>query len=185
MGGPSAVIIVGGAVRPHATHDVAPDVACCGPKPQAPHQRLGSSSPTTSTFPAARARLPTTDRQPKSQLRQFSGEENIQHFDGVRGDRRKPSHLQLHYGAQGGIRDLGQRCQPKGAWWKAPGLVCGCRVAVRTGGRGPDLAAHLQSQAHRKLRMPPSGAGLNTRKSKQRVAATWGYSFRIRTPTGR
>ena len=88
----------------------------------------------------------------KSQLRQFSGEENIQHFDGVRGNRRKPSHLQLHYGAQGGIRDLGQPRQPKGAWWKAPGLVCGCRVAVRTGGRGPDLAAHLQSQAYRKLR---------------------------------
>ena len=33
--------------------------------------------------------------------------------------------------------------------------------------------------------MPPSGAGLNTRKSKQRVAATWGHSFRIRTPLGR
>ena len=91
------------------------------------------------------------------QLRQFSGEENIQHFDGVRGDRRKPSHLQLHYGAQGGIRDLGQPRRPKGAWWKAPGLVCGCRVAVRTGGRGPDLGVRSESQAYREMRCPLEG----------------------------
>ena len=105
---------------------------------------------------AVRIRWPTDGHNrvsgTQSQLRKFSGEENIQHFDGVRGDRRKPSHLQLHYGAQGGPRDLGQPRQAKGAWWKAPGVVCGCRFAVRTGGRGPDLAAHLQSQAYRKLR---------------------------------
>ena len=121
----------------------------------------------------------------RSQLRQFSGEENIQHFDGVRGDRRKPSHLQLHCGAQGGIRDLGQPRQPKGACLKAPGLVCAaesqCGLAVvgRIWGRALGVASVSE------ITMPPSGAGLNTRKSKQRVAATWGYSFRIRTPSGR
>ena len=60
-------------------------------------------------------------------------------------------------GAQGGPRDLGQPRQAKDAWWKAPGVVCGCRFTVRTGGRGPDLGVRSQSQAYRKIRCPLRG----------------------------
>ena len=80
-----------------------------------------------------------------SQLKQFkalfSGEENIQHFDGVRGDRRKPSHLQLHYGAQGGIRNpQGDRANRRGrggrrlGWCVAAESQCGLAVVGRIWG---------------------------------------------------
>ena len=58
------------------------------------------------------------------------------------------------YRAQGGPRDLGQPRHAKGAWWKAPGVVCGCRFAVRTGGCGPDLEVCSESQAYREMRCP-------------------------------
>ena len=43
------------------------------------------------------------------------------------------------------------------SFWQTPllpGVVCGCRFAVRTGGRGPDLGVRSESQAYRKLRCP-------------------------------